>query len=305
MDSKRKILFIVNPIAGRGRTQKILPKLKTYLDNSSAYSEIFITDKKGRAHEYVSNTTDNFNIIVSVGGDGTLNEIINGLNGNSHIKLGILPYGSGNDFAKALGIKNNFENNIHTIINSTNVFTVDVGKIEYKEFHNDQIIASHFINSCGIGFDALVSQLILKNHFLKGLPLYLSAVLKALFCFKPFEIDAAFDDKRITGKKLLVAIGNGKTSGGGFKLNPYAKLNDEKLDACIIDSLSKLKILQKLSKAITGKHNLLKEVKLLQFQKCTIHLSDPSYLHCDGEVISSSVSKVQIELRKDKLRFII
>ena len=86
-----KVVFIINPVAGRGRSKKLIPKLKKYLKDKISDSEIYITERKGSAREFVSCIDNEFNIVVSVGGDGTLNEIINGLNFNDNIKLSILP----------------------------------------------------------------------------------------------------------------------------------------------------------------------------------------------------------------------
>lgn len=301
---KNKVVFIVNPIAGRGRSKKLLPKLKKYLKDKTSTSEIYVTEKKGSAKEFVSCIDNEFNTVVSVGGDGTLNEIINGLNFNDNIKLSILPCGSGNDFAKAIGVEKSLEKNVYTIFNHKTEIKVNVGKIVYWENINSFIKTHYFINSCGIGFDALVAYLISKNKILVGLPLYLSAVIKALFSFSPIQVNYEVDNKKFEGEKLLISIGNGKTSGGGFMLNPFADLHDNKLDACLIDNFSRFKIIKNLSKAITGKHYLINGIKIYQFKNFSVKLMEPYYLHVDGEVITDNLKKAEIGICDKEMVFI-
>ena len=299
-----KVVFIINPVAGRGRSKKLIPKLKKYLKDKISDSEIYITERKGSAREFVSCIDNEFNIVVSVGGDGTLNEIINGLNFNDNIKLSILPCGSGNDFAKAVGAEKNLEKNVYRIFNQKTEMNVNLGRITYGENINSSVKTHYFINSCGIGFDALVAYLISKNKFLVGLPLYLSAVIKALFSFSPIQVSYEIDNDKYEGEKLLISIGNGKTSGGGFMLNPFADLHDNKLDVCLIDNFSRLKIIKNLSKAITGKHYLIDGINLYQFKKLSLQLKNPCYLHVDGEVITDNLKKAEIEICDKKAVFI-
>lgn len=301
---KNKVVFIVNPVAGRGRSKKLIPKLKKYLKDKTSISEIYITDYKGSAREFVSRINKEFNTVVSIGGDGTLNEIINGLNFNDNIKLSIFPCGSGNDFAKAIGAEKNLERNILKIFNQKTELNVNVGRITFGESINSSVKTHYFINSCGIGFDALVAHLISNNKFLVGLPLYLSAVIKALFSYSPIQVIYEIDNKKFEGEKLLISIGNGKTSGGGFMLNPFANLNDYKLDACLIDNFTRFKIIKNLSKAIKGKHYLINGINLYQFKSLSVQLQNPCYLHVDGEVITGNLKNAKIEVCDKEIVFI-
>ncbi len=296
-----KKIIIINPVAGRGRCEKIIPKIKEVIKKQIHDFDILLTERKNHAKEYVSGLKDELKIIYSVGGDGTINEIVNGLKNFENTILGILPFGSGNDFAKSLGIKHD----ISSLEKMPETKKIDIGKVFYKISASGKLNETIFVNSLGIGFDALIAHLIAKNRILKGLPLYLSAVLKGLTKFKSFEVEAKFDDDPYLGKKLLIAIGNGKTSGGGFKLNPSAELSDGQLDVCLIDDLSRLKILRKLPKAILGTHKSLNEVKMKCFQTSEIKLKQPTWMHSDGEVISDSVNYVKTIIISKKLEVIV
>jgi len=291
-------------VAGRGRSKKLLPKLQKLLQDKGFNSEIYITEKKGSAREFVSGIDDQFKTVVSVGGDGTLNEILNGINFNNDIKLSILPCGSGNDFAKAINVEKNIEKNVNSIFNNNTEIKVNVGRITYWENMNSDNKTHYFINSCGIGFDALVAHLIMKNKYLVGLPLYLSAVIKALFKFSPIDVKYEFDGNKFEGIKLLISIGNGKTSGGGFVLNPFAELSDNKLDACIINNFPRLKIIKHLSKAIKGKHYLIDGIDIHQFKDLRVNLAKPYYLHIDGEVITDCLNDAKIEICDKEVVFV-
>ena len=303
MNTNNKKLFVINPVAGRGRSIKLLPKLKDYLKKYADTTELYITEKKGSATEFISGLNNEFKTIVAVGGDGTINEVINGINLDNDVNLAVLPCGSGNDFAKTIGMNNNYEKNIHSIFNNNCTSLLDVGKINYCD-NNNSFKTKLFINSCGIGFDALVAFLIKKNSFLVGLPLYLSAVFKALYTYNAIKVRAIFDSQKVEGTKLLISIGNGKTSGGGFILNPFAVLDDGKLDVCLINDFSKAKIIRNLAKAISGKHYTIKGVDLFKFKNCRINLETPNYLHLDGEVITENLTEAEISIFEKRIRVI-
>jgi len=296
-----KKIIIINPIAGRGRCQKIIPKIKEIIKKRAHEFDILITERKNHAKEYVSNLKDENKIIYSVGGDGTVNEIVNGIKNFENTKLGVLPFGSGNDFAKSLGIKHNLD----TFSKDYETKKIDIGQAFYQMNESDKLHETFFVNSLGIGFDALIAHLIAKNNTLKGLPLYLSAVFRGITKFLSFDVNAKFDNEDFSGKKLLIAVGNGKTSGGGFKLNPLADLYDGKLDVCVIEELSRLKILQKLPKAIFGTHIRLKEVRIKTFRESELNLIQPTWMHSDGEVISNSINFVRTKIHPKKLEIII
>jgi len=296
-----KKIIIINPIAGRGRCLKIIPKIKELIKKRDHEFEILLTERKNHAKEFVSTLKDEKRIIYSVGGDGTVNEIVNGIRNFENTILGVLPFGSGNDFAKSLGISHS----INTLCKDHETKKIDIGQVFYQTDSSDKLHETFFVNSLGIGFDALIAHLIAKNNMLKGLPLYLSAVFKGITKFMSFDVTARFDNEDYSGKKLLIAVGNGKTSGGGFKLNPFADLYDGKLDVCIIQDLSRLKILRKLPKAIFGTHTRLKEVKIKTFSESELNLKQSTWMHSDGEVISNSINFVRTKIHPKKLEVIL
>ncbi len=298
-----KYLIIFNPEAGKGKGKKLLKNFQRKLKNISN-CDLIITDKVGAASNITQNQKYFFDVIVAVGGDGTVHEVINGLGADFNTILGVLPIGSGNDFARSLNLNGTLEHNFNNIFINPLVANIDAGIVRIKEFGKNDFKTFHFANSVGIGFDGYVAFLGHNHKFLRGIWLYLYSVIKALFNFKGMNIYASFDDITVEGKKLLIAIGNGKTSGGGFMLNPSAEIDDEYLNACIADNVSKLRILQLLPKAIFGKHTKEPEINLLQFKRAKITLSEPHFVHSDGEILTSNAKELEIFLMDRKLKVI-
>lgn len=302
---KEKTLFIINPEAGKGRGRKILPQLSRILASHSNHTEIVQTERAHHATELVKLYRKDFKTICAAGGDGTLNEIINGLDGSGENIIGVIPIGSGNDFARTAGISKDPEEALRVILDSHEVREVDTGYLKYKENKTGNLICGRFLNSAGIGFDAIVSDQIKKNKYFKGLPLYILAVVQALFMYQVMDAEAEFDDGyKAAGRKLLIAISNGKTYGGGLKVNPGAEVDDGYLDACMIGSLPVWQIIRDFQKLIRGKHGDIPGIEIRKFKSVRIKTALPVYIHADGEVISRTVTEAEAGLNPIRQKFI-
>lgn len=176
-------LFLINPAAGNWRGLKVINKIKNYLSNKKINHHIEISQFPGHISDIVRKFSSHFTHLISVGGDGTLNELIDGINITSNNKsntIGLLPIGTGNDFAKNLNLTKNITYNLDILFNSNKYYTVDIGQaiiyeknLSIKKYHK-------FINSLGIGFKALVAKINQKTKHLTGLISYVYAVLFAL-----------------------------------------------------------------------------------------------------------------------------
>ncbi|MDP2302961.1 MAG: diacylglycerol kinase family lipid kinase [Ignavibacteria bacterium] len=301
-----KYIFIVNPIAGKGRGKKIAPELKSILDNSTYNYELFFTSKKNDAMNFVSGLPKSENyFVIAVGGDGTVNEIVNGFGENSKNTLGVLPIGSGNDFARSINLLGDWKLILNSILKSNLTKTIDLGLINFTESNNTVYHQRYFACNCGIGFDAQVAYIANQNSILRGLPLYLLSVFKTMRIFKSADFSGSFDNFEFDGKKLLIAIGNGVTSGGGFKLNPNANNSDGLLDFCIAKDMSNIDILKVLPKAIGGNHLTSRLIEYGTFSKSEFSVSDPVYIHIDGEVVSRFANQIKIEIIPKSLKVIV
>lgn len=233
-----------------------------------------------------------FKTAVAVGGDGTVNAVVNGLmkHGNSRT-FGVIPAGTGNDFAKSLYLPKTIKENCRLIL-STEPKEIDIGKI------NDV----YFANIASIGIDALATKLSANQsgfwkkihpavHYALGL---LKAILK--YRFADFEIvGRSCDDKNVefvNKKILLAAFANGKKYGGNFPIAPTAKLDDGRLTLCLIERMPFLKILANLPKLLKAKHGELKKVMFTDFEFMRVYASTGLF-QADGEIFEEKVSEVR------------
>ncbi len=273
----KKWFFIVNATAGRGKTGKKINKLITSINEHKLDFEVELTKAPKHATQLAKEAIKKgFHNIISVGGDGTLNEVVNGvmLSGKSdEVNIGLIPEGGGNDFAANFNLSSNIDKAVNTL-QKFNTRKIDVGKIE----------DSYFINALGIGFDARVAMISNKLKHLNGLPRYLTAVLKALISLKMVEAEIKIDTCTLNDPFLLLSIGNGMSTGGGFLLTPEARVDDGLLDICFINKINRRRILSLLPSTIKGKHLKEPEVVLHQSRKIEITTNKPLPIYYDGEL---------------------
>lgn len=293
-----KWFFIVNAIAGIGKTGRLLSRFITILNDHKLDFEIGITKAPKHATKLALDAVKSgYTRIAAVGGDGTVNEVVNGimLSGKSdEVTFGVIPEGGGNDFARNFDIPN-FVGKAVSTLEKHNTTKVDVCKIEDY----------YFINSLGIGFDARVAEYACKAKYLNGLPRYLFAVLKALVKLKPYKMKISLDNKNIESSFLMITIGNGRYCGGGFKLTPDSIADDGKFDICLIDAITRRRLLSVLPKAIKGTHIELPEVKIERSNSIEIITDQEIPLYFDGELpILKNPKHFRIELLPQKINLI-
>lgn len=284
MDSFCEVKIVVNPAAGQGRTLAIWPDLARKIKLSRIkYSSCF-TQRVGHATELAKEAVKSgFRKIFVVGGDGTLNEVVNGIDLNE-TTIGVIPTGSGNDLAKMLGIK--------SISDGLNCLqyqkpkTIDLGRA----------LGRLFVNNLGVGFDASVASYQKKLKIFRGNLGYLASVLRTLYNFNGYEIEIITDQFRFYERVMSVSVGNGQFHGGCFKLTPEAVIDDGFLDVCMIGQISKPKFLFNIPKAIKGTHHCLKEIKSFKAQKILLSAKELLFVHFDGEVLSEPVKEVNVEI---------
>ncbi len=293
----KKTLIIVNPKSGKGNGEKALPQIKSFLKQNNIQSEIAVTERHLHATEITKSNYLNYDKIIGVGGDGTLNEIVNGIDFSSEpqIELGVIPVGSGNDFARMLNLSKSVNENLELIFNHAPVIKVDVGEIKFKEKGGKNEKMHKFLNGLGVGFDAYVAYINQHTKNFSGLVSYVYAVIKALINLEDMPVRIKLNNSIILGEKLLLAIGNGKTHGGGFYLNPDAEINDEILDLTVIEKLKKLQVIRKLPLALFNRLETAKEVSMYKFKDVEIEIEKPYFVHTDGEIISEKISSLSVK----------
>lgn len=271
--------FILNPVAGRGRSVKTMQRVKEILEKRRAKYKVIETEYPGHATVIAKDAIkEGIKSIIAVGGDGTVLEVANGMIGEN-ATMGIIPAGTGNDFIKTVGIPNDPE--IATdILFKENHKQVDIG------IAND---TRYFLNVSGTGFDVEV----LKNTekvkgFLTGLTAYYTAVFMALFGYRFKKVVLKMPDKTVEKKVLLVAVANGIAYGGGMKVAPEASIEDGLLNVTVVEKMPRWRIALELPKFVKGEHEAIKYIEKYKCESVTIETEKPEPLNMDGDIIGST-----------------
>lgn len=300
-----KYLFIINPASGKGRGRKLQNIIQEYLNSKSILYDIIITEGPNHATKIVAASEENYKYIISVGGDGTLNEVINGCSLNNGTVFGVLPIGSGNDFALNLGLKKNLISNLEIICSeNANIKECDICQLEYFDKFEKRNIMRRFINNLGLGFDAQVAFINQHKKIFSGIISYVFAVLRALLKYKPINFVLKLKDAEIKGEKLLLTFGNGVSSGGGFYLTPHAKIDDNSIALTTIDFISRFKLLRKLPLALVNKMDTVKEASMYKTMTADVSVNGHIYIHTDGESSYINTDRIIVNVLEKKIKFI-
>lgn len=273
-----KRIFIVNPTSGKSKGLEAGQFIKWYCLNKKIKYKLFFTNSVGEATGLAKKYNDDKGaIIYSVGGDGTLNEVINGM-AYSNSNLSIIPVGSGNDFYKT--------------VKSTNADKIDLGKV------NDR----YFINIASLGLDADIAEDAnkMKNLKISSNLIYVASLMKNFFKYKGIDISIDNIKKNIT----ILTVCNGKYYGGGFNIAPNAELNDGLFDIFEAPKLNKLETLKLLSKLLKSTHIYDNNVDLYRSDKVIVESPIKLCCNVDGEIIYDTkfnfqLNKSAINLYKD------
>ncbi len=298
-----KAELIINHTAGGGKPKKHISAILSFFDSIDLEYHISWTPSSGGATTLAHQAAEQgFDLIISVGGDGTINEIINGIiPASTQPKLGIIPAGWANDFIKSTSIPKDILSACQ-IIPQQKTKMIDVGLI------NEQI---HFVNVCGIGFDADIAALANKmktNHpNWKTLSAYVyvfATIQKLLIPLPSFQAKITIDGQVIEGEMLLIAIANGRIEGGKFNITPEAEIDDGLLDICIIGKMNRFRCFYLLPKAIKGTHRDVTEVSFFKGKEVLIEVTKPVTAQVAGEILPAQ-KEYYIRILPQKLNLIV
>lgn len=272
MGSLRKIFILLNPASGKRKAPKALRLLEETLQSEEINYEVFQTQKEKNGWKTVTeNLDETFSDLIILGGDGTINEAINGLACN--IPVSIVPCGSGNDYVKCLDLGESLKEQIHTAIHGQPK-SVDVGICNGRKF----------LNGVGVGFDGqIVSDIITEKTWIKGAAKYYYHVLKILSSYKARIFDYETEGKQHQKSLILFCVAKGTTFGGAFRLTPGAELDDGKLHICQIGDLKPLKRFLNVGRLGSGSHTSLEEVSIFRSETLFIKEQPQLHAHIDGE----------------------
>jgi diacylglycerol kinase (ATP) len=301
------IRYIVNPIAGQGAGKLIYPQIEHMMHEHSAVAEIISTQYPGHAIELSRKAaTQNYEAVIAVGGDGTSNEVLNGLmqayaQGYKTTKMGIIGIGRGNDFAFGHGIPVGLTQGFEVIMQGKSR-SADVGLIRGGDYPEGR----YFGNGIGIGFDAVVGFEALKLTHLHGFMNYIVAAMRTIFLFYNAPlVRIEYDDQVITQASLMISIMNGRRMGGGFMMAPDAETDDGLLDFCIAGQMSRLRIMMMIPRFIKGtqaKSPLIKTGRANKIKVLALEGTLPT--HADGETICTAGNELEVEIIKQPIKIL-
>jgi diacylglycerol kinase (ATP) len=301
----KQIYFIINPKARNGYCLNVWKKVETKLMDDKIPYLSFFTEYHGHAIKLaakIAASNHEQKVIVAVGGDGTISEVVNGIVEYNNITLGFVPGGSGNDFSRGFQIPADPEEALTVILRliKENAPIIDIGKVTMKDDTQH-----YFINNMGAGFDALISYEVNHskvkarlNKLSLGRLVYVYFLLKKLFSYKCSTIDLSIDGSRhILEQTWFVTVSNQPYYGGGMMIAPDAVPDDGLLDITVVHRLSKLKLLLVFINVFWGKHVRFKEVRTFKGRMVSIQSLSSLYVHADGEDIGFTPLNIHVQTK--------
>lgn len=293
-------VFLVNKMSGNGKGIRTWKRVESILQCKEIDYQVKFTSSPQEAVVYAQQFTasNTFRALIVIGGDGTVQSILSELAG-SQVLLGIIPAGSGNDFARSLGVPQNVKQALNYIL-SGSIKKIDIVRAGQQ----------HCITIAGIGLDGEVAQTVNKSKYKRWLNKlnlerlsYVIGLIAVLIRYKPTSVCIKVDGKSYTYNKVwLIAAANLPYYGGGMKICPNAQFADGIMDICIVSGISRLKLLFIFPKVFQGSHINHPAVTMLQGESIYVSSDKPMIFHGDGEVLGQT--PIDISIMKQSLRVI-
>ncbi len=308
--------FIINPHSRSGKGLGIWQQIRRRLDQERVPYEFYLTERPGHATELAATLTSPRHpdgepkTIVALGGDGTLNEVLNGLSMSVPVTLGYIPSGSGNDFSRGMKLPQNSGKALHWLLRSKKVRSIDYGILSYTD---GRPAHRRFLVSSGAGYDAEVCQNLfitrLKKFFNRlhmGKLVYLVIGVKRIVLCKSVDGCLVLDGvKKINLKKIrFISSHIQKYEGGGFRFAPKADPADGYLDLCVVSGVSRLRLTAILAASLVGKHTHLKGVRTFSCREASLHTEKPLLVHVDGEICGRQTD-ISVRCVEQKVRVLV
>jgi YegS/Rv2252/BmrU family lipid kinase len=302
-----KIVIILNPVAGHGTAVKEYPRIEQFLKGKGEDFEILLTQAPGDALEIARTyPLDKDTLAVAAGGDGTCNEVVNGLLTRAEAPaepplFGVLPIGRGNDFAYSARVPHNLEQALEIMVGRHHS-PLDAGRVQGGNFPQGR----YFVNGLGIGFDTRVGfEAARMKHVHSGIAYTLGALITMIRHEQSPLLELTFNGKTITSKALIVSLMNGKRLGGSFFMGPNASLEDGKLDICMAEHRPRRKIPRLIIHYTRGTQRECEGV--LEDRSAVYHLKTIRggiAAHCDGETVCEEGAELDVQCFQGMLRLV-
>ncbi|HRJ43439.1 MAG: diacylglycerol kinase family lipid kinase [Caldilineaceae bacterium] len=309
----KRVKIILNPYSNRGRAGKNLDALRAALATADLDAEISLTSRPGGGIELARQAKlDGVDVIAAAGGDGTMNEVVNGIaqvtpEGENVGPVAVIPMGSGNDFADMVGVPRDLAASVATL-QAGRTKQIDLCLATVHEEGRD--ISRYFDNNMGAGFEAQVTVESRKITRLRGFAIYLWAVIRALRQYDQPQFEVAWTDEtgavhQVDQRSLLVTLGNSRRTGGGFYMTPDALMDDGLLDMGIARSLTTLGILALLPKVMAGSHRNHPAMRFVRCSSVCVATKVPVPVHTDGEIVSVAAHALSATVQPGRLTVLV
>ncbi|MCZ2127801.1 MAG: diacylglycerol kinase family lipid kinase [Anaerolineales bacterium] len=304
----KKVKLILNPMADMGRAWKtaslLRPIAQAFEGELSWSGTVYPTHAIELAKQAAEEGCD---LVVALGGDGTTHEVVNGLMqipAERRPMLGVVPIGSGNDFAYSMGISEKSDRALANALKAETVRAVDIGLMTDEHGRKE-----YFDNTLGIGFDALVTIRSHKLPIIKGFLMYFTAVIQTILLnHHPAKLVLESEKEKWEAESLMLTLCNGPREGGGFMLSPHSKNDDGALDFVLVNKVSRATMFRLVPEFMKGTHARFEQVRMGTFEKRLSLVSDsPLYIHADGEVFTSfgsDLRKANFEILPQALKVV-
>jgi len=294
--AKLRIKVIVNPVAGARSTRRKWPIISRLLERIGLNFDFNYTEGVGHAMELAqAAASDGYRYLVAVGGDGTVNEVANGILHSTNAAataLGVVSTGTGSDFARSAGLARDYTTACNNLTSSKRL-TIDVGVVEYQRDGKTQ--ERFFVNSAGVGFDAaVVKETERLPKFFGGTIPYVAGLLRTLFIYKNKPVVVKVGDEVESLRVLNVVVANGGYLGGGMHIVPGAELCDSLLDVAIVGDMGKFELLKELPKVYKGTHVNHPKFKMKKAAHATIESPETMLVYADGELLGECPAAFRI-----------
>ncbi len=303
----RKVKLILNPMADLGRAWKVANDLRPIAQEFKGDLTWSGTVYPTHAIELAKQAADEgCDLVVALGGDGTVHEVVNGLMqvpAEQRPALGVVPIGSGNDFAFAMGIPRQPDHALAHALKAENIAPIDIGLMTDENGRSEYID-----NTLGAGFDSIVTIRSHKLPIVKGFLMYLTAVIQTIILnHHPAQIKYETDEGTWEDSALMTTICNGPREGGGFMISPESKTDDGVLQFLTVKNVSRAMMFRLVPEFMSGTHLRFNQVRLSSFRKMTMTSDLPLYIHIDGEIFTSfgsNVRKISVEVLPAALKVV-
>lgn len=281
---KKKIGFIVNPIAGKKKGKNLAHEISEIMGTKGFGYSVKITEKPGHASELAKSfIQDDFDIVVSVGGDGTLGEVARELI-NAEAALGIIPAGSGNGLARHIKISFDLKKSIDTILYG-DIVSIDTCLLNNKPF----------FSMAGIGFDAYVAHQFSEMKG-RGLINYIRAISKNYFTYQPQRYKLICNEKVYAGKMLFLSMANSNQFGYNASIAPDASLTDGMIDVCLLRKIPWYKAIHYTPQLFNGKLKNSRYLDIIKTNELVVYLKRPEFIHLDGDPVTDNSLELKVKV---------